>query len=150
MFVAQPGKKCCICGKEAPAFYAGHAYTKDEKYITFLFDEEKFCADCLENGDAARQLTITFQLPYINGFATIPQKYRDAVLKKTPSCSADFALYHEVHGQPAVMIFAAIKGLPITPPLLLHVDIVEKKSVCAQIRKVLTKRKILRMRTSKK
>ena len=95
MFVAQPGKKCCICRKEAPAFYAGHAYTKDEKYITFLFDEEKFCADCLENGDAARQLNITFQLPYINGFAAIPQKYRDAILKKTPSCSADFALYHE-------------------------------------------------------
>lgn len=96
-FVIEPEQACRICKKKNVPLYTGLGYAKDavDKAIFFAYEDEKFCVDCLINGAAAKQLDIYFQTPYIEGFTRIPKETRDLILKHTPSCSSDFAIYSE-------------------------------------------------------
>lgn len=86
---------CAICKKNAAALYVGKAYNSFSEKITYINQEEKFCADCLCNGSAAAEFHIRFN-PLVEMCTAIASEKAEEVVYRTPECNSEFDFNEDI------------------------------------------------------
>ena len=90
-FVQKEDSICCICKKKSVALYVGMAYTDTSEKIDYLNHENKFCADCIKDGNAAAELGLKFNDPeFIEEITIVDADKKSELLNRTPECSSAF------------------------------------------------------------
>lgn len=94
-FIASKGCVCSICKKESVPLYIGQAYKSSDEIISFADRQDKFCANCIKDGAAAKALDFKFNSPLLEECTAYAKEQIDELLYSTPECSSAFELCDE-------------------------------------------------------
>ena len=87
---------CSICKKASVPLYIGTAYTSSSQKVYYINEEEKFCADCISNGTAAKELNLKFNSPMLEDCTAFDIEKRNELLYMTPECSDEFDFNEDI------------------------------------------------------
>lgn len=73
------GEECNICNKTNVPIYIGEVYDSNNKRILIEELDEKFCANCLKMGLAAKKINIRFNSKYILGYENLENQAKELV-----------------------------------------------------------------------
>lgn len=94
-FSVQEGSACSICKKESVPLYVGNAYISSNKLINCADRQDRFCANCIKDGAAARTLGIKFNPPILEELTAYGTDQINELVYRTPGCGSAFELCDE-------------------------------------------------------
>lgn len=94
-FTVQKGSACILCNRELVSFYIGSAYTSSDEMVQYADRQDRFCANCIKDGSAARTLVIRFNSPILEELTAYDTDQINDLVYRTPECSSAFELCDE-------------------------------------------------------